>query len=95
MIRTWAIIALLTLALGLGWQGHRQKLRAIAAEDALASAQAQLAQVEKARAVHQEHIAIMARQQAAYEAMVTEFETMEGADAPLSPYLRALDQRLR
>lgn len=54
-----------------------------------------LEQVAQARAVHEQHIAIMARQQAAYEALATEFETMEGADAPLSDYLRTLDQRLQ
>ncbi len=95
MIRTYVIIALLVVAAGLGWQGQQQKTRAIAAEDALASATAQLEQVEKARAAHEAHIAVMARQQAAYEALASEFETMEGSDAPLSDYLRGLDQRLR
>jgi uncharacterized protein HemX len=95
MIRTYAIIGLLGLCLALTWSGHRQGNRAAAAEAALASATAQLQQVEKARAVHEQHLAIMARQQAAYEALATEFETMEGSDAPLSDYLRAVDQRLQ
>lgn len=95
MIRNYIIIGLLGMALWLGWNGHRQELRARTAEDALATATARLAQVEKAQAAHVLHIAAMARQQAAYEALLGEFETMEGSDAPLSDYLRALDQRLR
>ena len=95
MIRTYAIIGLLVACLALTWNGHRQANRADAAETALASATARLAQAAKAAEVHRVHVGIMARQQAAYEALTAEIENMEGADAPLSDYLRAVDQRLR
>lgn len=95
MIRIYLIAALLAGAVGLMWHSNQMKARAVAAEAALAGANARLEQVEKADAVHRQHIAIMERQAAAYEALQGEMDLMEGGDAPLSDYLRALDQRLR
>lgn len=95
MIRSYAIAALLALSLVLGGMAWRWQARATRAEDALASATARLQQVSEANAVHRGHLDRLQRQQAAYDALQTEFETMEGADAPLSDYLRRLDGRLR
>jgi hypothetical protein len=95
MIRIYAIAGLLLLVAGLLWHDNRMVVRAETAERALAAATARLQQVEAADAVHREHIAAMARQQAAYEALVGELDQLEGGDAPLSDYLRALDERLR
>lgn len=95
MIRLYAIAALLAACLGLAWTGQRLAHRAEAAETALASASARLAQVELARAVHERYVAASGIAKATYEALSAEFETMEGADAPLSDYLRAVDQRLQ
>jgi Tfp pilus assembly protein PilE len=95
VIRTWAIVGLLSLCLALTWNGQRQAARAKAAEAALATAAARVEQVEAANAIHLEHIAIMARQQAHYQALADDIDRMEGGDAPLSDYLRAVDQRLQ
>lgn len=95
MIRLYAIAGLLALCLALGWHGQRQSHRAEVAETALASATARLVQVELARAVHDRYVAASDSLRATYDALAAEFETMEGADAPLSDYLRAVDQRLQ
>ena len=95
MIRLYAIAGLLALCLALGWHGQRQAHRADAAESALASATARLARVEVARAVHDRYVATSTALRAAYDAVATEIENMEGADAELSDYLRAVDERLR
>lgn len=95
MIRLYAIAALLVACLGLAWNGQRLAHRAEAAETALASASARLAQVQVAREVHERYVAASGIAKAAYDALSAEFETMEGADAPLSDYLRAVDQRLQ
>jgi hypothetical protein len=95
MIRLYAIAALLASCLGLLWHGQRLTHRAEAAEAALASATARLAQVEVARVVHERYVTAATALGAAYDALTTEVEGMEGADAPLSDYLRAVDQRLR
>mgnify|MGYP007005600961 CR=1 FL=1 len=95
MIRLYAIAALLVACLGLAWNGQRLAHRAEAAETALASATARLAQVQVARAVHERYVAAAATLSAAYDTLTAEVAAMEGADAPLSDYLRAVDQRLR
>lgn len=95
MIRLYAIAALLAAAMGLLWYGQHQAHRAEVAEAALASATARLAQVEVARAVHERYVAAEAVLTAAYDTLTAEVATMDGADAPLSDYLRAVDQRLR
>jgi len=95
MIRLYAIAALLAACLGLAWNGQRLAHRAEAAETALASANARLAQVELARAVHERYVAAAATLSAAYDTLTAEVAAMEGADAPLSDYLRAVDQRLQ
>lgn len=95
MIRTWIIAAILALCLALTWNGQRQAHRAEVAEAALASANARLAQVELARAVHERYVAAAAALSAAYDTLTAEVAAMEGADAPLSDYLRAVDQRLQ
>jgi hypothetical protein len=94
MIRATIIAALAAALLGLWWFADRQHTRALQAEAALAGAQARLAQVAEASAVHRAHLDRMARQQAAYDALATEFDHMEGGDAPLSDYLRSVDGRL-
>lgn len=95
MIRAYAIMGLLALCLALAWNGQRLAHRAEAAEAALASANARLVQVEVARAVHERYVAAAASLSAAYDTLTAEVAAMEGADAPLSDYLRAVDQRLR
>lgn len=95
MIRTYIIAALLGLCLALTWNGHRQARRADMAETALASATARLAQVEVARAVHERAVVALGAIQTAYDTLTAEVAAMEGADAPLSDYLRAVDQRLQ
>ena len=95
MIRLYAIAALLVACLGLAWNGQRQANRAETAEAALASATARLAQVKLAREVHERYVAASDIARAAYDALSAEIENMEGADAPLSDYLRAVDQRLQ
>lgn len=95
MIRLNLIAGLLVVCVGLMWHSNNMRHRAEAAEASLASATARLEQAAKADAVHRQHIAVMERQQAAYEALVEEFDHMEGGDAPLSDYLRAVDGKLR
>ena len=95
MIRLYAISGLLALCLALGWHGQRQSHRAEAAETALASATAQIVQVRLADGVHRAYLTVAAGIEAGYDAMIAEVTTMEGADAPLSDYLRAVDQRLQ
>ena len=95
MIRTWAIIGLCALALGLALRGQHLQARALQAEATLASATAELAQVRLADKVHRRYLTIAASIEAGYAALITEVQTMEGADAPLSDYLRAVDQRLQ
>ena len=95
MIRIYAIGGLLAMCLGLMWHSNNLRDRAKEAEASLASANARLEQAAKADAVHRQHIAVMERQQAAYESLVEEFDHMEGGDAPLSDYLRAVDGKLR
>jgi|JI10StandDraft_1071094.scaffolds.fasta_scaffold278375_4 hypothetical protein len=95
MIRLYAIAALLAASLFLFWNGQRLTHRADAAERALAGATARLAQVEVARVAHERYVAAAASLSAAYDTLTAEVAAMEGADAPLSDYLRAVDQRLR
>lgn len=95
MIRTYATLCLLLATLTLGLWAQHQRTRAIAAEAALVGARAQLAQVQEAAAVHRGHIARMERERAAQAVLADEFDQLEGGDAPLSDYLRAVDGRLR
>lgn len=95
MIRTYATLGLLLALLATGWWGQVQRGRAVQAEAALQGAQAQLAQVAEANAVHRAAIARMERDKAKQAALAAEFDTMEGGDAPLSDYLRTVDGRLR
>jgi hypothetical protein len=95
MIRTCATLCLLVATLTLGLGAQAQRTRAIAAEAALAGAQAQLDQVAEAAAVHRGHLARMERERAAYEAALSDINSLEGGDAPLSDFLRSVDGRLR
>jgi hypothetical protein len=95
MIRLYAIAGLLAICLGLLWNGQRLTNRAEAAETALASAKAQILQVRAADEVHRTYLVVAAGIEAGYDALISEFEGMEGADAPLSDYLRTVDERLR
>jgi biopolymer transport protein ExbB/TolQ len=95
MIRLYAIAALSAAVVAAGWWGQAQRDRARAAEAALAGATARLQQVAEANAVHRAHLDRQARERAAYEALADEFDRMEGGDAPLSDYLRAVDERLQ
>jgi putative copper export protein len=95
VIRVYAAVSLLVGVLALGLWAQAQRTRAVAAEAALAGARAQLAQVQEAAAVHRAHLARMERERAAQAVLADEFDQLEGGDAPLSDYLRAVDGRLR
>jgi hypothetical protein len=60
----------------------------------LATTAAALAQVEEAARVHRAHLKRLDQLTADSAATRNDLITMEGADAPLSPYLRAASGRL-
>jgi hypothetical protein len=77
--------------------GQRDAARAEAAEwqRRHAVAVAQLEQVEEAARVHRAHLDRVEAEAARWRAVAEELQSLEGADAPLSPYLRAVLDRVR
>jgi hypothetical protein len=94
----WPVLGVLALV-GALWlvMGQRDRARAEAADwkRAHAVATARLEQVEDANRVHRAHIARMEAEAARWRAVAEELQSLEGADAPLSPYLRAVLDRVR
>lgn len=94
----WPVMAAAALVLSL-WvvSGQRDRARAEAAEWRArhAVAEARLAQVEEAARVHRAHLERMEREAAKWRQIAEELQSLEGADAPLSPYLRAVLDRVR
>ena len=79
-------LAAACLILGLSaWYYHS---RTTSLSAALAVASAQVAQVRVADAVHRAHIARMEADAARWNDLLTDLQTIEGHDAPLSDYLR-------
>lgn len=56
---------------------------------------ARLAQVEEAARVHRAHLDRIEAEAARWRQIAEELQSLEGADAPLSPYLRAVLDRVR
>lgn len=94
----WPVLGVAALLAAL-WLvvGQRDAARAEAAEwqRRHAVAAARLAQVEDAVRIQREHIARMEAEAERWRAVAEELQSLEGADAPLSPYLRAVLDRVR
>jgi hypothetical protein len=86
----------LVAALWLVW-AQRDAARAEAADWRArhAVAAARLEQVEDAARIHREHIERAEREAARWRQIAEDLQILEGADAPLSPYLRAVLDRVR
>ncbi|MBY6138514.1 hypothetical protein KUV26_03620 [Leisingera daeponensis] len=74
----------------------RETLRAelAAVHDDLGRANANLARANEAARVHRAHLARAAEQAWRWDALARDLQSMEGRDAPLSPFLRAAAERL-
>jgi hypothetical protein len=89
-----AALALLSVA-ATGWAGwaqhrHAQAMAELATtQRALAVTQSRLDQVREAGRIAAEHRNRMATEAAQRDALIAELLSQEGADAPLSDYLRA------
>jgi hypothetical protein len=97
----WGLIIVLGLSLALGvaawrWQVKSEGLAAelLAAQAALATANLQLDQLAEAAAVHRAYITQMEDEARRWTALENDLLTMEGADAPLSDYLRGAAGKL-
>jgi Tfp pilus assembly protein PilN len=95
----WAIIAVafaVVAAWGFwqrsGWVSAKAEADRLSTE--LSTTKAALAQVEEAARVHRAHLARRERLDQAAADTRNDLATMEGGDAPLSPYLRAASDRL-
>lgn len=90
MMRLTLILGALCALLAGGW--YVTVLRGIVASLTvdLREARAAVIQRDEAAAVLDAHIRYQRDQAAKWEAVAKEFSTMEGADAPLSPYGRAV-----
>ena len=79
-------LAAACLILGLAaWYYHSRTTSLSAAPSV---AEARVAQVEAADAVHRAHLTRMEGEAARWDALLTDLQTMEGGNAPLSDYLR-------
>ena len=101
MIWRWAAIggavAAAGLAVALWWvERDRGALKAdlATAGASLASAQAALSQAEEAARVHRAYLDQAEKERAGFDKLRNELIKMEGADAPLSDYLRDAAGRL-
>lgn len=97
MMKPWAIIAALLLALGAGVQTYRlQGAHADLAAQAreLADKEAIIADNAQAAAVHRAWIDRLDGMQTDQAALQRDLQLMEGRDAPLSDHLRAAAGRL-
>lgn len=101
MIWRWAAIGAAVAAAGLAvalWWVERDRgaLRSdlAASRASLASAQAALSQAEEAARVHRAYLDRAEKERAEFDNLRNDLIKMEGADAPLSGYLRGAAGRL-
>lgn len=102
LIRRYGLTLLLLAALAFGgWYlrgvfADRAALRVeVKAEQAARrAAESALARAAEAAEIHRAHIARMEEDAAAWRGLLDDFQQMEGADAPLSPFLRAASGRV-
>jgi len=94
----WPVLGVLALV-GALWfvTGQRDAARADAAEwkGKHAVAMARIAQVQEAGRVHRGHLERVEAEAARWRAVAEELQSLEGVDAPLSPYLRSILDRVR
>jgi len=94
----WPVLAG-ALLLGSVWLATVQRDAARAERDEWkakhAIVTARLDQVEESDRVHRGHLARVEAEAARWRQIAEDLEAMEGADAPLSPYLRSVLDRVR
>lgn len=89
-----AFVALLSWALWLRGEAIDAQAEAAAVTRELHTARADLATAAEANRVHRAHIKRLEAQEAEWDALSRELQSMEGRDAPLSDHLRAAAGRL-
>jgi hypothetical protein len=89
-----AFLGLLSWALWLRGAAIDARAEAAAVTRELNTARADLAMAAEANRVHRAHIKRLEAQEAEWDALSRELQSMEGRDAPLSDHLRAAAGRL-
>jgi multidrug efflux pump subunit AcrA (membrane-fusion protein) len=92
-----ALVALLGAVGALWWvMGQRDSARADAArlQMDLSTARQQIELAAQTAGIHRAHISRMAKEQGRLTLLLTDLETMEGRDAPVSDYLDAAGRKL-
>lgn len=94
----WSVLGVLGMIASLWFLiGQRDEARAEAEEWKRRHivAEARLDQVEEAARVHRAHLDRVEAEAARWREIAEDLQSLEGTDAPLSPYLRAVLDRVR
>lgn len=89
------LLTMATLCVVLGAVAWGQRAQLAAARREVAALQAEAAQARLAADVLDAHLRRVDQERATLQASIEELSRLEGANAPLSPYLRAVLGRVR